>query len=128
MLADHSRIVVILLKAVSFIKADGFRVGRNDLDVEKISEFIHDLLHQLIADMLPLIGGIDRKVMENVERPNQSDQLSAVPCRNDLYGIRSAWKRPLSVFQALERSGDPSAAVDKDVRFGVVDLHDRACA
>ena len=40
--------------------------------------------------MLPLIGGIDQKVMENVERPNQSDQLSAVPCRNDLYGIRSA--------------------------------------
>lgn len=59
-LPHHCRTVVVLAEAVTLIERDGPRIGRDDLDMEKVGEVFHDALHEFVADVSALVLGSTR--------------------------------------------------------------------
>ena len=82
-----------MLKAISLIKWDHFRIRRHNFHIQKILIETHDPFHQLISNVLSLISRVHQKIMQKcdwfsiIKRANQPDQLITIPRRNNLCGI-----------------------------------------
>lgn len=92
-LPHHCRVIIILLKAISLIKWDRFRIRRHNFRIQKILIETHDPFHQLISNVLSLISRVHQKIMQKcdcfsiIKRANQPDQLITIPRRNNSCGI-----------------------------------------
>ena len=92
-LPHHCRVIIILLKAISLIKWDRFRIRRHNFHIQKILIETHDPFHQLIPNVLSLISRVHQKIMQKcdcfsiIKRANQPDQLITIPRRNNSCGI-----------------------------------------
>ena len=82
-----------MLKAISLIKWDRFRIRRHNFHIQKILIETHDPFHPLISNVLSLISKVHQKIMQKcdcfsiIKRTNQPDQLITIPRRNNSCGI-----------------------------------------
>ena len=89
-LLHHCQVVVILAEAVTLIERDGPRIGRDDLDMEKVGEVFHDALHEFVADVSALVLWVNQNVVQEcdggavIKGTHQADQPVPIPERNDV--------------------------------------------
>lgn len=83
------------------------RIGRDDLDMGKVGEVLHDVLHEFVADVSALVLRVNQNVVQEcnggaiVKSTQQSDQPFSIPGQNDVRWVAHRSHEPFGVSSRL---------------------------